>query len=100
MGKKAKRVSTIGKGRMAKSQVLKGRKVKTSGGLKKADLKKNKYGKVVSKKQSARSAKSKWIVAVANARKALKVKGFCAVGGKSTQGKALLAKARSLYKKK
>ena len=37
--------------------------------------------------------------AVAAARKALKVKGFCAVGGKSAAGKRLLAKARALYKK-
>merc|ERR1719488_342169 len=92
--KKAKKISIIGKGKYAKSQVLKGRKVKTVGGLKKADLKKNKYGRVVSKKASARAAKNKWTGAVAAARKALKVKGFCAVGGKSAQGKALLAKAR------
>ena len=46
----AKKVSIVGKGKMAKSQVFKGRKVRTVGGLKKEHLKKNKNGKVVSKK--------------------------------------------------
>eukprot|EP00441_Pelagodinium_beii_P044965 CAMPEP_0197619120 /NCGR_PEP_ID=MMETSP1338-20131121/188_1 /TAXON_ID=43686 ORGANISM="Pelagodinium beii, Strain RCC1491" /NCGR_SAMPLE_ID=MMETSP1338 /ASSEMBLY_ACC=CAM_ASM_000754 /LENGTH=35 /DNA_ID= /DNA_START= /DNA_END= /DNA_ORIENTATION= len=32
------------------------------------------------------------------ARKELGIKGFQAVGGKSAQGKALYAKAKSLYK--
>ncbi len=99
-----KKVSNIAKGKLRKSQVFKGRKVKTSGGLKKGDLTKNKRGKVVSKRQSA-AAKSrytrgigKWIAAVTKARKALRVTGFAAVGGKSSQGQALLRKARSLYK--
>ena len=39
------------------------------------------------------------IAAVQKARKALGIKGFCAVGGKAGKGKALLAKARSFYKK-
>merc|ERR1712086_979149 len=95
---KAMKVSKIGKGKYAKSQVLKGRKVKTVGGLKASDLKKNKSGKVVSKKQSARGAKNKWTKCVAAARKALHIKGFQAVGGKSAKGQALLKKVRSLYK--
>ena len=69
--KKAKRVSKIAKGRMAKSQVFKGRKMKTIGGLKQSDLKKNKSGKIVSKKMSAQGQKSKWMAAVAKARKEL-----------------------------
>ena len=39
----------------------------------------------------------KWINAVMTARKELGMKGFCAVGGKSAQGKALYAKAKALY---
>merc|ERR1719281_1722131 len=80
--KKAMKVSKKGK----KWQVFKGTKVATKGGLKKSDLKKNKYGKVVSAKASAASKKGKkalWTGAVSKARKALGVKGFCAVGGKT-----------------
>merc|ERR1712100_609826 len=60
------------------------------------DLIKNKYGKVVSKKSSAKAKKSPWIAAVANARSALKLKGFVAV----KKGSPLYAKAKSLYKPK
>merc|ERR1711964_793685 len=73
---KAKHVSKIAKGKRAKSQVLKGRKAKTSSGLQAKDLKKNKNGKVVSKKQSARgkvvylkNGLGKWTAAVVKARK-------------------------------
>ena len=38
-----------------------------------------------------------WLDAVLKARKELGIKGFCAVGGKSAQGKALYAKAKALY---
>ena len=88
------------------ASVFRGTKAKTVGGLKKTDLKKNKRGKIVSAKSSAASKKrfasskaSKWILAVRKARSALKIKGFAAIGGKSSQGKALLAKSRSFYKK-
>ena len=93
--RKAKRVSTIAKGRMAKSQVLKGRKAKTVGGLKASDLKKNKHGKVVSKKQSAAAMKKLggWLAAVAKARKALGCKGFVAI----KKGSALYNKAKGFY---
>merc|ERR550534_273312 len=47
---KAMKVSKIAKGKRAKSSVFRGRKAKTSGGLKKQDLIKSKSGKVVSKK--------------------------------------------------
>jgi len=96
--KMAKKVSIKGK----KWQVFAGSKQKTRGGLKKSDLKKNKYGKVVSAKASAQAKKGKsykWVQSVQQARKALGVKGFCAIGGKSKQGQTLLAKARSFYKK-
>merc|ERR1712139_750037 len=94
--KKKKKVSKIAKGRMAYSMVLKGSKEKTVGGLKASDLKKNKYGKIVSKKASAKAAKNPWIIAVANARKALKITGFKAV----KKGTPLYAKAKALYKPK
>merc|ERR1719225_1705088 len=101
--RKAKRVSKIAKGRGAKARVFRGTKAKTSGGLKKSDLKKNKNGKVVSKKSSDRGKKNfkniaKWINAVKAARKAMGVKGFQAVGGKTAKGQALLKKARSLHR--
>merc|ERR1711962_496766 len=101
MKKKAmkKRVSIIAHGRMRKSQVWNGRKVKTGGGLKKSDLKKNKNGKLVSKKMSERSSKTKFPKAVMAARKALGIKGFCPVGGKTAKGQALLKKFREFYKK-
>merc|ERR1712087_462640 len=94
--------SVIAKGVLAKSQVLKGKKVKTSGGLTKDGLMKNKRGKVVSKKQHAVGKKlyasvEKWIGCVINARKALGLKGFVAINGKKPEGKALYAKAKALY---
>merc|ERR1711971_21982 len=54
---KAKRVSIIAKGKRAKSAVFRGSKVKTSGGMTKDKLMKNKFGKVVSKAKSAASKK-------------------------------------------
>jgi len=104
--RKAMKVSKIAKGKRAKSSVFRGTKIKTSGGLLKTDLIKSKTGKIVSKKASARgkltykkNGLAKWIAACQKARKDLKLKGFVAIGGKSPQGKALLAKARSYFKK-
>merc|ERR1711897_101366 len=100
---KAKKVSIVAKGSRAKSSVFSGRKQKTSGGLKKEGLTKNKTGKVVSKKMSASAKKhfassplKAWANAVKAARKALGVSGFVAIGGKSAAGKALHAKAKSI----
>ena len=64
---------------------------------------KNKRGKVVSRKASAAAKKrggriARWGVATSKARKALGIKGFCPVGGKTAKGQALLKKVRSLYK--
>merc|ERR1711920_316063 len=93
------------KGMMARASVFNGRKVKTATGLTKANLTKNKHGKIVSKARSANSKKAfansplkKWADAVKAARKALNLKGFVAIGGKSAQGKALYAKAKTLLK--
>merc|ERR1740138_1701150 len=92
-----KKASVIAKGKYAKAAVFKGKKVKTSSGLKKEMLIKNKRGKIVSKKASASGKKryaniSGWVAAVVAARKALGLKGFIAVNGKSGEGKALYAK--------
>jgi hypothetical protein len=101
--KKAMKVSIIAKGKRARVSVFLGRKMKTTSGLKKADLIKSKTGKIVSKKSQAAGKKAYknikgWNAAVTKARKALGVKGFQAVGGKTSKGQALLKKARSLYK--
>merc|ERR1711879_195973 len=100
---KSGKKSTIAKGRGAKARVFSGKKAKTSGGLTKGDLKKNKLGKVVSKAASDRAKKNfaksglkAWSDAVKNARKALGLTGFVAIGGKTPQGRALYAKAKSL----
>merc|ERR1711869_49345 len=85
-----KTVSKIARGSHAKSMVLRGSKEKTTGSLTAKDLIKNKYGKIVSKKSSARSKKSPWIQAVAKARKALKITGFAAI----KKGSPLYAKAK------
>merc|ERR1719444_780261 len=88
---------------MAKAMVLRGSKAKTSGGLKKENLKKNKAGRIVSKaasesakKRFAGSALQKWTQAVQAARKELGITGMVPVGGKTAQGRALYAKAKLL----
>merc|ERR1712087_1025246 len=102
--KKAMKKSTIARGKRAKAMVLRGSRVKTSGGLTASSLTKNKNGKVVSKAASARGKKAykgssleKWGKAVMAARKQLNIKGFCPAGGKTAQGKALYAKAKAIY---
>merc|ERR1719162_2854697 len=81
---KKKSVSKIAKGRFARSVVFRGSKVKTTGGLTKSDLVKNKAGRIVSKKALAAGKKAyanikSWTVAVQKARKALGLKGFVAI---------------------
>mmetsp|Transcript_43972 Transcript_43972/g.88712 ORF Transcript_43972/g.88712 Transcript_43972/m.88712 type:complete len:123 (-) Transcript_43972:350-718(-) len=93
---KAKRVSTVGKGKLAKSMVFRGSKAKTSGGLKASDITKNRYGKYVSKKASARGKTNVWAKAIAAARKALALKGFVLIN-KGPEGKALYAKAKTIH---
>merc|ERR1711869_120390 len=95
---KKKAVSKIAKGKMARAVVFRGTKAKTYTGLTKADLFKNKRGKIVSKKASAVGKKSYanikgWTVACQKARKALGVKGFVAI----KKGSALYKKAKELY---
>merc|ERR1712190_412521 len=100
---KKKVASKIARGKLAKAVVFRGTKEKTTGGLTKASLVKNKNGKIVSKKASQGAAKryknsklAAWGNAVKLARKALGLKGFVAIGGKSAQGKALYANAKAL----
>merc|ERR1711920_319425 len=102
---KTKKVSVIAKGKMARAVVFSGRKQKTASGLTKANLLHGKSGKIVSKSRSqnskkayANSAIKKWADAMKAARKALNLKGFVPMGGKTAQGKALYAKAKSLLK--
>jgi hypothetical protein len=95
-----KRVSVIGK----RVSVFHGTKHHTSGGLTKNDFKKNRTGRIVSKKKSDAAKRrfsktiGKWAVATKNARRQLGIRGFQAVGGRSTRGQALLKKVRSLVK--
>merc|ERR1712161_32879 len=105
MKKKAMKKSIIATGKLAKAMVLRGFKEKTSGGLKKDSLRKNKSGKIVSKNMSDRgrknyagSALQQWAKACQVARKDLGLKGFQPVGGKTATGRALYAKTKALYK--
>merc|ERR1719188_2302586 len=98
---KAKRVSKIASGRFARSLVLRGRKEKTKGGLTQESLMRNKRGKVVSKKKNASGKRQfknieGWVDCLMNARKALNISGFCAVNGRTLQGKALYVKCRTI----
>merc|ERR1711994_664041 len=104
--KKAKKVSVIARGRLARAAVFNGKKAKTVGGLTKDTLTKSKSGKIVSKAASARakkrfaeSALKKWCDALQQARKQLGITGFCAVNGKTAQGKALYAKTKAILGK-
>merc|ERR1711964_848020 len=75
--KKAPKLSA----RTAMRRVWAGKLNRTNGGLTKADLCKNKAGKVVSKKSQQHNKKGgagKWIAALMRARKELKLKGFVA----------------------
>merc|ERR1719284_192945 len=98
---KAKRVSKVAKGKLAKALVMRGSKEKTTGGLTREGLMRNKRGKIVSKKASAVGKQrfkhiEAWVSSVVAARKALQVTGFVAINGKSLQGKALYVKSKAL----
>merc|ERR1711920_843071 len=82
--------------------VFRGRKQKTTGGLKQDGLMRNKRGKIVSKKQAAQGLRryvniEGWTDSLMEARKALHITGFVAVNGKSLQGKALYVKSKALW---
>merc|ERR1711868_115412 len=96
---KKKLVSKIAKGKNARAVVMRGSKEKTATGMTKADLTRNKNGKIVSKKQSALAKKrfattvGPWMKAVKKARAALKLKGFVAI----KKGSPLYIKAKEFY---
>merc|ERR1712100_427627 len=91
---KKKSVSKIARGRMAKAMVLRGSKAKTVGGLTAKDLTRNKAGKIVSKKLSAKGKASPWIIACKKARAALKIKGFTPI----KKGTPFYKKAQEFFK--
>jgi hypothetical protein len=100
-----KRVSVIAKGKRARAEVLAGRKIKTKTGMTKEDLTKNIKGKTVSRKASDNGKRQfqgkigEWTACVMRARKLLSLKGMVAVNGKTPEGRALYAKAKSFYSK-
>merc|ERR1719195_1979330 len=102
---KARAASKIARGKLAKASVFRGTKVKNSGGLTKNSLIRNKNGKIVSKAASAAAKKKMpagfkaYHEAHKKARKELGITGFCAVNGKTAQGKALYAKIKSILGK-
>merc|ERR1719201_999896 len=98
---KKKKVSKIARGRMAKSLVFRGSREKTSGGLTRESLMRNKRGKIVSKRLNTRGKRAfknieTWVEAFVQARKVLHVTGFHAINGKTLQGKALYFKTKAL----
>merc|ERR1719310_1425085 len=90
---KKKSVSKVARGSHAYAMVLRGTKEKTVGGLTAKDLGRNKYGQIVNKKRSALAKKSPWMMAVAKARKALKITGFQAL----KKGTPFYAKCKEFY---
>merc|ERR1719335_658781 len=76
---------------------MSGSRMKSKGGLTKDCFKRNKNGKIVSKKASAAAKKrgAGWIKAVMKARAQLGVKGFMAI----KKGTKLYKLAKSMYTK-
>merc|ERR1712139_497823 len=95
MKKKKKKAMKKLKAFTQKRYAFAGKLSKTATGLTKADLVKNKDGKVVSKKKSllAKKFMGGWIAAVQKARAALKIKGFKPV----KKGTPLYTEAKKLY---
>ena len=81
----------------SRAQVFNGTAHHTTGGLVKKDLKKNpKTGEIVSKAKASSEKKNPWIVAVAKAKKELKIKkGEMVLVSKGTP---LYEKAKELMK--
>lgn len=95
---KAMKKSKIAKGKRGKVLVYKGKFQKTSGGLTKDALTKNKDGKIVSKRLQAHGKKSyanikKWVEAFVQARAEIGISGFVAL----KKGSDLYEKTRELY---
>merc|ERR1719419_1657232 len=77
-------------------QVYRGTKKYTKGGLTKKDLVKNKKGRIVSKRQQSHNPLKKWVTACKQAKKELKIPGFCPLN-KGPKGKKLYARAKAIY---
>jgi len=95
--------STVASGRLSKWLVFSGARLRTSGGLKKDDLAKNKRGKIVSRRRLARGSQifwqiKQWMECVVKCRANLNITGFVAVGGKANLGKRLYNQTKELYK--
>eukprot|EP00927_Polykrikos_kofoidii_P018294 TRINITY_DN1845_c0_g2_i1.p1 TRINITY_DN1845_c0_g2~~TRINITY_DN1845_c0_g2_i1.p1 ORF type:complete len:131 (-),score=33.57 TRINITY_DN1845_c0_g2_i1:193-585(-) len=95
---KMMKVSTVAKGKLMRAAVFNGRKQKTYTGLKKTDFKRNKAGKIVSRRASEAGRKSYarikgWTVAVSKAKKNLGLTGFIAV----KKGTPLYKAAKAIY---
>eukprot|EP00927_Polykrikos_kofoidii_P059058 TRINITY_DN5405_c0_g1_i4.p1 TRINITY_DN5405_c0_g1~~TRINITY_DN5405_c0_g1_i4.p1 ORF type:complete len:163 (+),score=50.15 TRINITY_DN5405_c0_g1_i4:35-490(+) len=95
---KVMKVSAVAKGKRMRLAVFSGKKEKTYTGLKKTDFKKNRTGKIVSRKRSEAGKKSYarikgWTVAVQKAKKDLGITGFVAV----KKGTPLYKAAKAIY---
>lgn len=86
------------KSRGTRAQVMNGNAMRTPGGLKKKDLKYNKNGRIVSKKQSARAKKEKRLVKAGYVTEKGKF-GAKFVGEKSPKKSKKSSKKRSSKKK-
>merc|ERR1711994_189401 len=99
MGSSARNVKPERPSAVQKRQVFNGTKVKTNGGLTKANVMKNKNGLIVSKKAHQHGKRiykrniSKWTKAFMQARKNLKIKGFVPC----KKGTAVYKETRKLY---
>jgi hypothetical protein len=96
--KKSRSSSHAERKRGSRRQVLSGKAKKTPGGLSATSLKKNKAGRIVSRKKSEQSKSRAWPKAVQAARKRLGLQGFVPVGGSSAEGQKLLSLARRMYR--
>merc|ERR1712194_472840 len=97
MKKKAMKKSVIAKGKMAKAMVMRGSKEKTSGGLKKDSLRKNKGGKIVSKRRLIAPRRGTLVAPFRSGRRHARLRAR-SWGGKTAHGRALYAKTKALYK--
>merc|ERR1712149_124632 len=81
--------------KLARRHVFAGKITKSKGGCTATAFKKNKAGRIVSKKRSAltKSVLGPWTAAVQQARKALSIKGFAVI----KKGTPLYKKAKELY---
>merc|ERR1711972_487639 len=95
---RTRRRDNIARGRYRFAMVVKGTRSRTSGGLRKVDIMKNKVGRLVSKKRSLHGRKqygniSLWIESTTAARRELGISGWFNV----KRGTALYARAKELH---